>query len=370
MFYLPTKEEADELVEKVDCFYRMEHEVEGCRVHVYNYRLATYVDFKHRGSIEMRGLTFVEWDDGTWKRFLALHKFFNVNETEGYLLHQLENKPIDSINTKHDGSMINFVKFPNGKIRAKSKMSFDTDQAIMAQVLFEQDKKMYDAVDNWLDMGCSPIYEYVSPKNRIVLSYNESSLKFLQLRDQFTGMYALREDEFNQRGFNKMIRLKTIVEDVRKMEGIEGYVITFGDGQKAKVKTEWYCDRHRLLTEDLNKENFIIRKYLNEEIDDIISLLDIDDSIREWIGEICDLVNEYIKKMTIVLQEDQYKRDQWSKKDYVLNVRHEKKLFALRMRMYDENPFDILKEYILKNTFRLEQARKFLKEECDYEVYK
>lgn len=79
-FHLLTKEECDLIVENSEAFYRADREVEGCNVAIYDYRLASLSDFTDNKAFELRGLCFVEQEDGSWQRNLLMNKFFNVNQ--------------------------------------------------------------------------------------------------------------------------------------------------------------------------------------------------------------------------------------------------------------------------------------------------
>ena len=80
-YHLLTKEECDLIVEKSEAFYRADREVEGCNVAIYDYRLASLSDFVDNKAFELRGLCFVEQENGSWQRNLLMQKFFNIGQT-------------------------------------------------------------------------------------------------------------------------------------------------------------------------------------------------------------------------------------------------------------------------------------------------
>lgn len=173
-----TRDEAKAIVEKSEAFYVVETVVEGYKVEMYNYRLATYDDFKDNDAWEMRGLTFVynpEFDK--WERHIALNKFFNVNQVPDWQYDDLKDKTVVNVQDKLDGSLISFVRFPNGVWRAKSKMSFISEQAKMAQNIFDKNRNVRDLVEV-LDGGYC-FFELTSPFNQIVVSYEETLLSLL-----------------------------------------------------------------------------------------------------------------------------------------------------------------------------------------------
>lgn len=83
-FYLPTREECQEIVSRTEAFYCTKREVQGFEIELYDYRLASYRDFfpenEDKNYAELRGLCFVN-NNGTWERNILMQKFFNLNET-------------------------------------------------------------------------------------------------------------------------------------------------------------------------------------------------------------------------------------------------------------------------------------------------
>ena len=171
MFYLPDYNECLEICEKSEgIFYESKSNIDGYDISMFNYRLTTYNDFFNYNAFELRGLTFVFNTDGSvYKRFLLMEKFFNVNENESTLFDTIKDKKVKSVYLKEDGSIISFIELPNGKIIAKSKMSFESDQAIMAQNLFETNLKINAFVKDSLSKDLSAVFEYVGPMNRVVV---------------------------------------------------------------------------------------------------------------------------------------------------------------------------------------------------------
>ena len=75
-FKLLTMEDCLDIVNKSEAFYMTETEIYGYKVRLFDYRLASFSDFKDNDAFEMRGLCFVQ--DGTlWTRHLLMNKFFN-----------------------------------------------------------------------------------------------------------------------------------------------------------------------------------------------------------------------------------------------------------------------------------------------------
>jgi len=307
-YNLPTREDCQAILKETEAFFVSETVIEGQNVEMYNYRLASLSDFVDNDAFELRGLTFVEQTDGSWERNILLQKFFNINQTDGWMEDDVKDKKITNVANKEDGSIISFIRFANGKIRAKSKMSFESDQAQMAQDVYDKDEKLRGFIDRCLDntdeFSCryTPIFELVSPENQIVLEYQNTELILLQIRDNLTGEYL---DLF--RGINSKLHdkpeanvLGTSIEDTWNIkiaarimsqlnslpsldllleqkeinvEPIEGWIVTFDCGQMAKIKTNKYLSLHGLIGPDAFRENLLVKTILDGNIDDVISAL-------------------------------------------------------------------------------------------------
>jgi len=179
-------------------FYKKEYNVGGYKVVVFNYFLCGYNMFanpiKDRPEVnafDMRGVTFVFNSDGTLhKKFLMLPKFFNLNEVENTQYYTLKDKKIKTITVKEDGSLIAFMQLPNGKIFAKTLGGFDNDQVHAAMEIYNNDINLQIIIDELLKRYCTPLFEYVSFNNKIVLNYKETQLRFIGLRNNINHSYV------------------------------------------------------------------------------------------------------------------------------------------------------------------------------------
>jgi T4 RnlA family RNA ligase len=371
---IPTREECQAIVNGSDAFFCTETEVNGFKVEMYNYRLASLSDFVDNNAFELRGLTFV-LNDGVWERNLLLNKFFNVGQTDGWMFEDLKDKTILKIQDKADGSVISFVTFPDGTVRAKSKMSFISDQAVLAQKIYDDNLLIRDFISE-LPHGTVAIFELCSPNNQIVLEYNFDDLILLHVRDAFgryvTDQYHIyvadveefRIDEFT---LESLIKLKETEED------IEGWVVTFSDGQMAKIKVDWYLQLHGLIGPDAFRENLLIKTILDSNIDDVISYL-AEGVKKDRIIELDNKVTAEYNRLVLELIE---LRDLFFgpynevKKDFA--IAHSKdEMFGMVMKSLklgcnqedvndiEEFAQDLVKEYLLKKTNALNKAQEWI----------
>jgi len=187
---LPTREECQEIVKNSDAFYVTEKYLEHQKIEIYDYRMAKLEDFEKYNAYELRGLTFIyDVEKNIWNRFILMNKFFNVNQAKGWNQEDLTQK-ITRIQNKEDGSIISFVRFSNDNIRAKSKMSFESEQAQMAQYLFMNNYNIRKFVTNMLNIECTAIFELVGYENQIVIEYDTPyELRLLHIRDENGNYY-------------------------------------------------------------------------------------------------------------------------------------------------------------------------------------
>ena len=177
-YYLPTYEECQNIIKSNGdmVFYEYITYIDNYKVSLFNYRLANIKSFTNPiensdiTAFELRGLCFVFNTDGTlYNRFLLFNKFFNLNQAEFTLKSIVDNYIIDEVYEKMDGSVVSFIKLPNGRVLGRSKMSFETDQANAANDVYNNNIDVKRLVDYFLENDITPIFEYVSHSNRIVI---------------------------------------------------------------------------------------------------------------------------------------------------------------------------------------------------------
>jgi RNA ligase len=259
---------------------------------VINYMVAMADTFDMTGSDDLggavrrecRGLIF--YPDG---RLMSrpFHKFFNVNEREETQAHRLDlNVLFDHvIMEKMDGSMIRPI-LVDGHLRLATKMGV-TSVAMDAEAwLAAQDRRLKEWLRTMVDLGLTPLFEWVSPFNQIVLAYEAADLVYLGTRDNVTGEYAMDIScPFNTVSQYGSVagNLADYISRQRGAEGREGDIIRFADGHMVKVKNDWYVRIHKTVDRIVFDRN-IVALILNEEIDDVMPMLPTvqADRVREF----------------------------------------------------------------------------------------
>lgn len=388
--YLPTRDECQALISSSDAFFCTTTDVEGQLVEMYNYRLAGYSDFfPEDGSnwSELRGLTFVQQADGSWGRNILLQKFFNINQTTDWMYDDVKDKKITRVQNKEDGSVISFVRFTNGNIRAKSKMSFTSPQAEMAQEVFMNNFNVRKFVTICLNSNLVPIFELVSPDNQIVLKYLETELMLLQVR-QAGGTYLSGSYISNLLSSNITMAENFDIQNIilpelsdgesildffinakNSQAAIEGWVVTFEDGQMAKIKTDKYLRLHGLVGPDIFRENLLVQTILDGNVDDVIAAL-VPGAKKDKLVDMSSSLEHHFNHLVVEFKELRRKYFQdfnEVRKDFA--IKHSKdSLFGSVMKTLNTSFKDVektaeaaVKGYILKQCKGLNDAKLYIK---------
>lgn len=229
---------------------------------------------------ECRGIIFDKTTGDIVRR--PLHKFFNINEREETLEDQVDLDLDHVILEKLDGSMIvPFITTDRPELRVGTKMG-ETDIANQARDFIAASKELTAFCHNSIEFGISPIFEWMSNDNRVVIDYQRSRLVLIAMRDIVNGSYVsfkLMTTLANKWGVEVVGQHKIdvggvehLVSETRTEVGVEGYVVRFNSGHMVKIKTDWYCAIHKA-KENLLYERYIIKLIIDQTIDDVKSFL-------------------------------------------------------------------------------------------------
>lgn len=235
---------------------------------------------------ECRGLIFDTETGNLISR--PYHKFFNAGEKEETAINKINLYESHVVLEKLDGSMIRPIPTKEG-FRLATKAGV-TDVALNAEV-FIADKPHYAFFINMcISQDATPIFEWVSRKNRIVVDYPEDNLILTAIRWNSTGSYVLHEElvEYKTK-FNIPVvkavdglavqNIDLFVKQVREWDDGEGIVLRFDSGHMVKVKADDYVLRHKS-KEAINQEKNVIQTILDDSVDDLVPLLTPDDAER------------------------------------------------------------------------------------------
>lgn len=251
-------------------------------------------------------------------------------------------------------SMVTPVLVGPSKIKFKTKKSFNTKEADLADVLASRADR-YRWVKKLLEDGFTPTFEVTSPRFPIVLKYEKDELTLLHVRENITGRYLTEQeivalespfpivknviDEFSWvmagEGVptTREVRWDMLKHAAETREGIEGWVIQFDDGEMVKLKTKWYCDLHHAVT--FTRWRDIARAICDDKADDLKGAFALTGRSIEPIlkveREIKMAIEEHKAFVDAVVLEA--RRDSCSPKDLALRMQgHE--LFGMIMRVF------------------------------------
>lgn len=198
------------------------------------------------GSImrrECRGLIF----DSVSGKLLSrpYHKFFNVGERPELAMNEVDLNAPHVILEKLDGSMIRPVVVPGSdchEFRLGTKAGI-TDVAMNAEVWMANHPNYVKFVRMCLAHGITPIFEWCSRKNRIVVDYPEDRLVLTAVRRSDKGYYLPYRVMVNfSRDYGlDLVRvidsvsdnIHELVDTIRAWESNEGVVVRFESSRPA-----------------------------------------------------------------------------------------------------------------------------------------
>lgn len=213
------------------------------------------------------------------------HKFFNAGEREETQLNRINLYEPHVVLEKLDGSMIRPITTADG-FRLATKAGI-TDIAQQAEEFIADKPEYKKFIHSSIACGLTPIFEWCSRKNRIVIDYPEDQLILTAVRDNLNGTY-ISYSMIVETGKNYSIPvvkaiagddtdIQKVVDHIRKWDDGEGVVIRFDTGHMIKVKSDDYILRHRS-KESINQEKNVILTIINDQVDDVIPLLTIEDA--------------------------------------------------------------------------------------------
>lgn len=275
---------------------------------------------------ECRGLVFCAKTGVILSR--RYHKFFNLNEREESSIDKIDLIEPHDLLEKLDGSMITPLVL-NGKVHWATKMGVtDVAQPVAA---FVQDKEGYEKIArDFHEANLTPIFEWCSRKQRIVIDYPEDQLILTAIRDTRTGGYVDYEtlkdisETYNvpvvRRFSNHPSRTNDLLTTAKSINGFEGYVLRFYTGHMYKIKADEYVRLHKA-KDTLNMEKNVLRVVVDGQADDLIaSLAPLD---AERVRAYSDRVLKELTSIAFWLTDDykQYKLVAGdNKKDFALMI--------------------------------------------------
>jgi len=317
---------------------------EGYTVINYNVMMSDTFDCPIRR--ECRGIIFDTASGDIIRR--PFQKFFNVNEREETQDHVVDLSRPHAILEKLDGSMIApFIV--NGQMIWGTKMGA-TDVAKPVEEFVKNNPDYQFLAEEAISYGYTPIFEWCSRKQRIVLDYQEDQLILTAVRNMTTGNYAFFK-AWNHlvplvREFDPQTDMKEFIEYVRGLEDLEGFVVRFDDGHMIKLKCDWYVQIHKAKEAILQDRN-IVELILDDKLDDIKAHLPAEDRDRLTYFE--SQINSRILDRSAHLSDaTNTEQDLGDRKYFALNRAQEYNSYskAIVFALWDDNSYERSSELV------------------------
>ena len=253
---------------------------------------------------------------------LAYHKFHNLNENDEYAEANFDFKDGNWIEEKLDGSMVTPIggNDPEWSNRLATRAG-NTDVAQKAEE-FLQSHVLRDEYHRFFSdcraVGFTPIFEYVSRNQRIVIDYPQTDLILTGVRSNETGEYIDLQNYLKiprvPRFFIRDMSIGEYAKVIKNNSGTEGVVVKFTDGRIVKIKTDEYVRQHRAI-DGLRFEKDVLKLILNNEVDDVLAIVNDDmkrrlemyrDQVVTRISMCNSELNELIMKYAVITDRKEF----------------------------------------------------------------
>ena len=182
------------------------------------------------------------------------HHAFHINqspETDLQTLRRSKFKDLHVILEKLDGTTIYPAPTQYG-YRLTTKQGI-TEASLNPEVYIADKPEYNDFINICLNKKFTPIFEWCSPKNKIILDYNTDNLILTGLRNVKTGVYCkynyLRKLSTNfklpcvEKKNIKISYFEEFIEEVENYTDREGLVIRFDNGHMIYFKSKDYLQK-------------------------------------------------------------------------------------------------------------------------------
>jgi T4 RnlA family RNA ligase len=343
------------LCNKYKEFYYSEEEVVGTVATTFNYRRPPLDLFTEYGARNLRGIAFRK--DTKELLCLMLPKFWNFNENRFVEERDVKKWTPKIYTEKVDGSLIGFYTL-NGELCAKTQNTSFSNQAVRSLDIVNNNPELKSIISKMIYDNQTPLFEYVSLQNQIVIPYENEELVFICSRDNDNGkLYYYNLDSEFLKNISTCRKIKTYkfnsIKDVidiclkdRLDILIEGFVVTF-DGEYGqelvKFKTKEYLLKFNVMESVLSLRS-LTRLILSNNIDDVKSFYYKNKEMLDFINNTEIKVN-YIKNILIQIPTNFYNENkQLIQKEYVFELKKytndifdDKLIFSLTMYIYNHN---------------------------------
>lgn len=258
----------------------------------------------------------------------AYHKFFNLGERCETNRQVIGFNPDSfSVLEKLDGSMVTPLHIGSA-CRWATKMGI-TDTSMNAEIFVARNNQYEKFGRYCILMGHTPIFEWCSNKNRIVVNHTEDRLVLTAIRNNLSGSY-LPYEQMRQLSQEYNIDCVDLLDmrshDLESMErvskqmiGQEGYVIRSQTGHMFKMKSDWYLAIHRA-KESICHEKNLIKLIFEDQMDDVYDCLPEADQCELRTFHKCVVAGFLAFATQMEKQLAEFKNQYQTKKEFALEL--------------------------------------------------
>jgi len=226
---------------------------------------------------ELRGITFDAATGALLSR--PYQKFFNAGEREEVLAQHIPFNDVHHVLEKLDGSMVHAFIAPDGSLAFATRWGVTPISQHALAWFRDHDADGAAgtaALVQLVERGFTPIFEWTSPQNVIVVRHERPTLTLTGIRQRESGAYVSYDrlpDHAAAIGV-PLVRASGAVDHwesfveraIAETEG-EGYVIRFADGHMLKIKNAIYARVHKFkanLARDKDAAEIVISGALDD----------------------------------------------------------------------------------------------------------
>jgi len=346
MSYFVSKEILDEVVSMMPQEFYVKKETitspKGNKytVYMYDYQSGFPKYFeRHPYARELRGITVIIDDSGREYIYPAVPKFFNIDQYEKTSYDILKDKPVHGVFVKEDGSMLMPLILPDDSLVFKTKVNFRAKQVQRAMEYIRKHPEYEEFIREVYEKGYMPLFEFVSPINRLTVPYNTEDLIFIMARDFCTGHIVAPSQLWDITSkydiktpadeLSKYPDIPSLVAAAKTVEGIEGWVV-YVDGKLVKVKTDWYLNKAGVKQQD--KRLQFTKWVLNDKADDFLSKMQKDSDTYRYLIYVGEVLTNALSAMANQIVKI-YSEPGKTRKEIAIQYRNEL-FFEPLMRLY------------------------------------
>jgi RNA ligase len=339
-----------QLCETNDSFYYKDVTEGSSKYRIFNYNLASYSDFQKPYAKFARGIMFETFSENLVPILVCLPmpKFFNLNENPETI--GLDLSKIVAVEPKYDGSLISTYINYYGEMAFKSKESLDSVQVIEATkwINLPENNKFREQLEVATLSGYTVNLEWISPDNRVVLSYDNSQLVVLNIIDTMPlymdELYVDIPEELKKfaRPAFKPENIEKFVKSVASMtDSIEGFIYVFEGGKRVKHKTDKYMSLHHVKDSVTNPRR-LFQAVVDGGADDLRGYFAKDEESLKLIEEMDKFVSGTFNAMFKEVENFYRENKTLERKDFASKAKTEVTplYFGLVMNLYVEREND------------------------------